>query len=69
MSILMPQEDEVKAWDEDNWGIRVKVDKALHDANPDDYDGLVLPGGVMNPDHPAAKRRSSSFCKAVLCFW
>ena len=29
----------------------MKVDTALEDANPNDYDGLVLPGGVMNPDH------------------
>jgi protease I len=27
-----------------------KVDKAISDANPDDYDNLVLPGGVANPD-------------------
>jgi protease I len=26
------------------------VDQAVADANPDDYDGLVLPGGVANPD-------------------
>jgi len=29
----------------------VKVDAVLKNANPNDYDALVLPGGVMNPDH------------------
>jgi len=34
-----------------DWGDSVKVDKTLKDANPNEYDALVLPGGVMNPDH------------------
>jgi protease I len=50
VEIVSPQETEVKAWDKGDWGIRVKVDKLLNEANPDDYDGLVLPGGVINPD-------------------
>jgi protease I len=29
----------------------VKVDKTLDSAHADDYDALVLPGGVINPDH------------------
>jgi protease I len=29
----------------------VKVDKTLENANPNEYDALMLPGGVMNPDH------------------
>ncbi|MBB4663588.1 type 1 glutamine amidotransferase domain-containing protein [Conexibacter arvalis] len=30
---------------------RFTADRAVADARPDDYDGLVLPGGVANPDH------------------
>lgn len=48
--IVSPQEKEVKAWDEGDWGITVPVDKTLSEANPSDYDGLMLPGGVLNPD-------------------
>lgn len=48
--IVSPKKDEVKAWNETDWGIRVRVDKQLSDANPEDYDGLMLPGGVLNPD-------------------
>jgi protease I len=29
---------------------RVRVDKTIAEANPDDYDGLLLPGGFINPD-------------------
>ena len=50
VEVISPQDDEVKAWNEGDWGIRVRVDKHLSEANPDDYDGLVLPGGVINPD-------------------
>lgn len=40
----------IKGWSGKDWGESVDVDQALKDANADDYDALVLPGGVMNPD-------------------
>lgn len=48
--VISPRENEVKGWDQGNWGETVKVDKKLSEANPGEYDGLMLPGGVMNPD-------------------
>lgn len=41
---------EIKGWDEKDWGKSVKVDMTLDDANPDDFDALLLPGGQINPD-------------------
>ena len=41
---------EVKAWNHDNWGLVVPVDRRIEDVRSADYDGLLLPGGVMNPD-------------------
>ena len=41
---------EIKAWDEDDWGETVAVDKTLADVSVADYDALVLPGGQINPD-------------------
>lgn len=56
--VVSPQSGQVKAWDKENWGITVPVDVTLDQARPEDYDALVLPGGVMNPDflrvNPAA---------------
>jgi protease I len=49
--VIAPKSGKIKGWDSKDWGEEVKVDTALEDANPNDYDGLVLPGGVMNPDH------------------
>lgn len=43
--------DKVKGWQHTKWGDELPVDVKLADADPDDYDGLLLPGGVMNPDH------------------
>ncbi|WP_157208443.1 type 1 glutamine amidotransferase domain-containing protein [Mariniflexile maritimum] len=41
---------EIKSWDKTNWGKAINVDKKINDANESDYNALVLPGGVMNPD-------------------
>jgi protease I len=49
--IVSPVEKKVKAWDEDDWGGKYKVDVPLAEANARNYDALLLPGGVMNPDH------------------
>lgn len=40
----------IKGWEKRNWGKAINVDLTVDDANTDDYDALMLPGGVMNPD-------------------
>lgn len=42
--------DEIRGWDEKDWGKSVRVDKDIESVNPADYDALVLPGGQINPD-------------------
>jgi protease I len=42
--------DEIQAFKHHDKGSRIPVDEPLDDAEPDDFDGLVLPGGVINPD-------------------
>jgi protease I len=49
--LIAPKPGEIRGWKTKQWGDSVKVDKTLENANPNDYDALVLPGGVMNPDH------------------
>jgi len=48
--IVSPQQHKVKGWDHDHWSIELDVDKHIDDVNEADYDALVLPGGVLNPD-------------------
>jgi protease I len=42
--------DSIRGWNMKQWGESVKVDATLENANPNEYDALLLPGGVMNPD-------------------
>jgi len=48
--VVTPDGEDIKGWDEDNWGNTVKADKALADAKVGEYDAIVLPGGQINPD-------------------
>lgn len=40
----------IKSWSQGNWSDEIEVDEILSDANPADYDALMLPGGVINAD-------------------
>jgi protease I len=48
--IVSPAEKKVRAWDEDGWGGKFTVDVPLPEASSRNFDALLLPGGVMNPD-------------------
>src|SRR5512133_1317934 len=48
--IISPSGGEIRAWNEKEWGDTFKVDRRLSQSDPNHYDGLLLPGGVMNPD-------------------
>jgi protease I len=48
--IVSPESGNIKAWAKKDWGKEYKVDKTLSEADAKDYDALVLPGGVLNPD-------------------
>jgi protease I len=64
--IISPQSGKIKAWDKDKWGIEVDVDVELANASPDDYDALVLPGGVLNPDKLRQNKDAVAFVSAFL---
>lgn len=48
--IVSPQEEKVKGWKDGNWSIELPVDVLVADADPEEYDALMIPGGVINPD-------------------
>jgi protease I len=54
---------EIKGWKLKDWGDKVKVDKTVEQAKPEDYDALVLPGGVINPDHLRMEPKAVNFVK------
>lgn len=55
--------DEIKGWDQTDWGKKVKVDGQVAAAKPADFDALVLPGGQINPDKLRIDADAVSFVK------
>jgi protease I len=49
--VVSPNPKKIKGWNKKDWGEEVSVDVTLDSADPAQYDALLLPGGVMNPDH------------------
>lgn len=66
--VVSPKRGRIRGWNHTEWGQEVDVDRDLQDADPNQYDALVLPGGVMNPDKlrtiPAAVSFARSFFEA-----
>lgn len=61
--IVSPHRDRVRAWDASDWGEEFSVDVAVDEAAPEDYDALLLPGGVMNPDRLRTNPRAVAFVR------
>jgi protease I len=56
----------VKGWDHDHWSIELPVNVNLNDASPEDYDALMIPGGVINPDQMRAHKEYVNFAQHFL---
>jgi len=59
--VIALEEGKVKAWAHDKWGGEYDVDLAVGSADASNYDALVLPGGVMNPDKLRMDKDAVSF--------
>ena len=62
--VISPKPGKVKAWDHDHWSIECPVDKTMAEADPENYDGLLLPGGVFNPDKLRTDEKALAFVKS-----
>lgn len=63
---IISLQEKVKAWDHDHWSIELLVDKNLKDAKPEEYDALMIPGGVINPDAMRREKEYVSFARAFM---
>lgn len=61
--IISPEAGTIKAWAEKDWGKEYTVDKTLNEASASDYDALMLPGGVINPDTLRTNDTALSFVR------
>lgn len=61
--LLSIKSGQIKGWNTKEWGDMFDVDTLVGSANINDYDGLVLPGGVMNPDFLRSDEKVIDFIK------
>jgi protease I len=64
--IVSPKKAKVRGWSQGNWADEFPVDVHLFAAKADDYDALLLPGGVLNPDQLRMIPQAVDFVKAFV---
>jgi protease I len=62
--IISPKHERVKGWEHTKWGQEFPVDVVIEQANANDYDALLLPGGVMNPDKLRTSKPAVQFVRS-----
>ena len=62
--IVSLKSGEIKSWADGNWGKSYKVDKTLDEVTQADYNALMLPGGVINPDTLRTNKDAVNFVKS-----
>jgi len=66
VEIVSPQKEKVKAWAHDHWSIELPVDVNVEDADLNNYDALMIPGGVLNPDKMRMNDKCVEFAQHFL---
>ena len=62
--VVSLKDGDIRGWNHKEWGQKVSVDQEVGDADPSDYDALVLPGGVMNPDSLRMQPEAVTFVRS-----
>ena len=62
--IVSPKRDRVRAWYFTEWSVEFPVDVTLDQTKPEDFDALMLPGGVINPNSLRIQPKAVAFAKA-----
>jgi protease I len=62
--VVSLKDGKIKGWKHTEWGDEVDVDLTLGNARAEDFDALVLPGGVMNPDKLRMEPKAVAFVKS-----
>lgn len=65
-ALVSPVAKKVKSWDMTKWGKSFPVDVPLAKAQADEYDALLLPGGVINPDKLRINPQAVEFVKSFI---
>ncbi len=62
--VVSPKTGKIKGWDRGQWGDDIAVDQSLDTARAEDFDALMLPGGVMNPDRLRQNQLAVQFVRS-----
>ncbi len=63
VDIVSLQSGEIKGWANGNWSNSYKVDKTIDQVTAEDYNALMLPGGVINPDKLRREEKVLTFVR------
>ena len=64
--VVSLRQGQIRGWQHTDWGSSVAVDVTIDRADASDYDGLVLPGGVINPDKLRMEPEAVDFVRAFV---
>lgn len=64
VDVISSKPTTIKAWKSGEWGAPIAVDKVFSGVSADDYDGLMLPGGVINSDKLRTEKQAVEFVAA-----
>jgi len=62
--VVSPKGGTIKGWNHTDWGGQIPVDVDLNNADPKDFDALLLPGGVINPDRLRMEPKAVQFVRS-----
>ncbi|HEY3112605.1 MAG TPA: type 1 glutamine amidotransferase domain-containing protein [Gemmatimonadaceae bacterium] len=62
--VVSPKTGKIKGWEHGQWGDDILVDQSLESVRADDFDALLLPGGVMNPDRLRQNENAVQFVRS-----
>ncbi|HEX3238918.1 MAG TPA: type 1 glutamine amidotransferase domain-containing protein [Solirubrobacterales bacterium] len=65
VELLAPEAGEIQAFNHLDKGERFPVDRTVGEADASEYDGMVLPGGVANPDQLRTDEDALEFVRAI----
>lgn len=65
-TLISLKEGDIRGWNHTEWGEKFRVDMPLSKARAEDFDALMLPGGVINPDKMRMEPKAVAFVKAFL---
>lgn len=66
VEIISLKDGKIKGWSDNDWGKSISVDKTASKAKAEDYDGLILPGGVINADILRGDKNAVNFVATYL---